>query len=68
MRAASPTASLLLVCDPACLRLVLELEPGGEPVRGWLEDPDGRRERFERHDSTQPSAGPYAVFGPGHHR
>ena len=33
--------------DLACLRLVLELEPGREPVRGWLQGPDGRRERFE---------------------
>ena len=47
MRAAGGAASLLVVGDPARLRLVLELEPGREPVRGWLEGPDGRRERFE---------------------
>ena len=33
--------------DRARLRLVLDLEPGSDPVRGWLQAPDGTRERFE---------------------
>jgi hypothetical protein len=33
--------------SPPCLRLVLDLERGRDPVRGWLESPDGVRERFE---------------------
>ena len=33
--------------NPPCLRLVLDLERGGDPVRGWLESPGGVRERFE---------------------
>ena len=33
--------------DPSRLRLVLELERDREPVRGWLQVPDGSRERFE---------------------
>jgi hypothetical protein len=38
---------LIVMGDPASLRLVLELEPDGDPVRGWLQAPDGVRERFE---------------------
>lgn len=37
----------LVMDDPACLRLLLDLERGRDPVRGWLEGPDGVRERFE---------------------
>ena len=37
----------LVMGDPPCLRLVLDLERGPDPVRGWLEGPDGVRERFE---------------------
>jgi hypothetical protein len=36
-----------MVDDPACLHLVLDLERGRDPVRGWLAGPDGVRERFE---------------------
>jgi hypothetical protein len=33
--------------DSPCLRLVLDLERGRDPVRGWLQTPDGAREWFE---------------------
>ncbi|HUA43833.1 MAG TPA: hypothetical protein VMA77_01320 [Solirubrobacteraceae bacterium] len=36
-----------VVGNPPWLRLVLDLERGHDPVRGWLESPDGARERFE---------------------
>jgi hypothetical protein len=32
--------------SPAPLRLVLDLEPTDDPVRGWLQGPDGVREPF----------------------
>ena len=38
---------LLAMGASRCLRLVLELEQGRDPVRGWLRGPDGTRERFE---------------------
>jgi hypothetical protein len=37
----------VLVPDPVWLRLVLEVEVERDPVRGWLQGPDGTRERFE---------------------
>jgi hypothetical protein len=36
-----------VVSEPARLHLVLEIEQGRDPVRGWLQNPDGARERFE---------------------
>ena len=36
-----------VMSDSPCLRLVLDLELGRDPVRGWLRAPDGTRERFE---------------------
>lgn len=33
--------------DSVALRLVLDLETEDDPVCGWLERPDGKRERFE---------------------
>ena len=35
------------VGDRACLRVVLDLERGRDPVCGWLEPQNGVRERFE---------------------
>jgi hypothetical protein len=35
------------VGDPACLRVVLDLERGRDPVCGWVAGPNGVRERFE---------------------
>jgi hypothetical protein len=32
--------------SPASLRLVLDLDPADDPVRGWLQGPDGVREPF----------------------
>ena len=47
MRAAWECCEALVMGDRACLRLVLDLEPECDPVRGWLQSPDGTRERFE---------------------
>lgn len=36
-----------VVSEPASLHLVLDIEQGRDPVQGWLQSPDGTRERFE---------------------
>jgi hypothetical protein len=47
MRAPAGSCEAPGMGNPACLRLVLDLEAGRDPVRGWLQCPDGTRERFE---------------------
>jgi hypothetical protein len=47
MRDAGRVWEFSVMGSPPCLRLVLDLERGRDPVRGWLESPDGVRERFE---------------------
>ena len=36
-----------VVSESARLHLVLDIEQGRDPVQGWLQSPDGTRERFE---------------------
>jgi hypothetical protein len=44
----APRCDARVMADPAPHALVLRVErSGGDPIRGWLEFPDGTRERFE---------------------
>jgi hypothetical protein len=36
-----------VVNEPPRLHLLLDIEQGRDPVQGWLQSPDGTRERFE---------------------